>query len=113
MFAWNGIKILFNEEPNARIHLMISILAIIAGIFLNISSTEWLIVILSIGLVFALEIINASIENLANLISMETNAQIKRIKDLTAAAVLTASVASAIVGLIVFVPKLLKLFIEN
>lgn len=111
-YAWNGLKILFREEHNARVHLVFSILAVCMGLFLEISAMEWLVVTISIGFVVALEIINTSVENIANLISLETNHQIKRIKDLSAAAVFIASITSVIVGLIVFGSKLLKLFVE-
>nr|MBC7613131.1 diacylglycerol kinase family protein [Pseudopedobacter sp.] len=108
-YAFNGLKILFKEEHNARVHLFIAILAILAGLILKISAIEWVAVILVIGLVFITEIINTSIENIADFISTERHPKIKVIKDLAAAAVILSAIVSVIIGLLIFLPKLLAL----
>lgn len=105
-YAFNGLKILFTKEHNARIHLVIAITSIVIGITLNISPIEWTIVLVLIALVFSLEIINTAIEYLCNFISPEWHKVIKDIKDLSAAAVLVAAIISIICGIIIFVPKL-------
>ncbi|MBC7653927.1 MAG: diacylglycerol kinase family protein, partial [Oligoflexus sp.] len=74
-----------------------------------ISAIEWLAVILVIGLVFITEIINTSIENIADFISPERHPKIKVIKDLAAAAVILSAIVSVIIGLLIFLPKLLAL----
>jgi len=79
---------------------------LIAGILFQISTLEWAIVLFCIGWVFALELINSAIENTADLVSKEKNDAIKKIKDLSAGAVLVAAIASATIGLIIFLPKL-------
>jgi diacylglycerol kinase len=107
-FAFNGIKILFREEHNSIIHLISGICALIAGFVLNISLVEWIAIVFAIGLVLTLEIINSSIENIADFISAEQHEKIKKIKDLSAAGVLTASITALIIGLIVFIPKILN-----
>jgi len=109
-YALNGMKILFREEHNARIHLFISICVIIAGVLLNISAMEWIAVVFAIGLVFSLEIMNSSIENMADFVSAEKHNWIKKIKDLAAAGVLIGAIAAVVIGLIVFVPKIWGLF---
>lgn len=106
-YAFEGFKILFQEEHNARIHLVAAILAVALGFFFKISTAEWLVIIIVIGLVFITEIINSSIENMADFISPEKHFQIKRIKDLAAAAVLFSAIVSVIIGLVIFVPKLI------
>lgn len=108
IFALNGLKILILEEHNARIHLVAAILVIIAGILLKISNVEWLAIIFSIGLVFALETINSAIENLADFISPDKNDQIKKVKDLSAGAVLIGAIAALVNGLIIFIPKIIS-----
>jgi diacylglycerol kinase len=108
-YAFNGLRILIKEEHNARIHLFATICVIIAGLFFNISMNEWIGVIFSIGLVFSLEIINSSIENIADFISPEKHEMIKRIKDLSASGVLISAITALIIGLIIFIPKILKL----
>jgi undecaprenol kinase/diacylglycerol kinase (ATP) len=108
-YAFNGLIILIREEHNARIHLIAAVLAIILGFVLEISLTEWISIIFAIGLVVSLEIINSAIENIADYISPENNKQIKRIKDLAAAGVLVGAIASVCIGLIIFLPKIIKI----
>jgi len=105
-YAFNGLKILIKEEHNARIHLLATISVIIAGYIFKISTNEWLAVILSIGFVFSMEIINSAIENMADFISTMKDERIKRIKDLSAAAVLVASLSALIIGILIFLPKI-------
>jgi diacylglycerol kinase len=105
-YAFNGLKILIKEEHNARIHLFITCCVLIAGVVFKISIVEWITVIFCIGLVFALELINSAIENTADFISKEKNETIKKIKDLSAGAVLIAAIASAVIGLIIFLPRI-------
>jgi diacylglycerol kinase (ATP) len=109
-YALNGLKILVREEHNARIHLFATICVVVAGIALKISETEWIAVVFAIGLVIALEAINSSIENIADFVSPEKHNWIKKIKDLSAAGVLIGSIAAAVVGFIIFIPKILSLF---
>ena len=111
-YAINGIKILFREEPNAKIHLFATICVLIAGFAFRISGGEWMAVIFCIGLVIALEAINSAIENMADFVSPEKHETIKKVKDLAAGAVLIGAVAAAIVGVIVFLPKILEFFIQ-
>jgi diacylglycerol kinase len=106
-FAFNGLKILFREEHNSWIHLLSSISIIIAGFYYKLSGNEWLAIVIVIGSVFMAEIINTAIENLSDFVSPEKSEQIKRIKDLSAAAVLMSAFAAIIVGLIVFLPKII------
>ena len=107
-YALNGLKILIKEEHNARIHLLAACCVSIAGVVFQISAPEWLAIIFCIGWVFALELINSAIENTANVISKEKNETIKKIKDLSAGAVLVAAIASAVIGLIIFLPKVFE-----
>lgn len=108
-YAFNGLKILIKEEHNARIHIFAACFVLIAGLILKISRAEWMAIIFCIGLVIALELVNSAIENTADLISMERNETIKKIKDLSAGAVLIAAIASAVIGLIIFAPKVFNL----
>ena len=108
-FAFNGIRILFVNEHNAWIHLAAAMLVIIAGIVLKISISEWLAVLIAIGLVFTSEAINTSIEKLSDFISPERQSSIKEVKDLASAGVLISAITALIIGLIVFAPKILTL----
>jgi len=109
-FAGVGIYNLFRYENNARIHLLACLLVVVAGIFFEISTTEWSLIIILIALVWAAEAFNTSIEKLADVVSAEYHPGIKVVKDTAAAAVLILAIAAVLVGAIIFVPKLLLLF---
>lgn len=108
--AFNGLKILIKEEHNSRIHLLAALLVIIASIIFKLSAIEWVAVIFATGFVFVSEIFNSAIENITDFISPLKNETIKKIKDLAAAGVLISSFTSLVIGSIIFLPKLLKLF---
>ena len=105
-FAFNGLKILIKEEHNSRIHVLAAIVVFIAGYFVQLSALEWIAIVFAIGMVIALEIFNSAIENICDFISPGQDDTIKKIKDLSAAGVLVGAITAAIIGLIVFVPKI-------
>ncbi len=107
--AANGIDQAIKQEPNMRIHVVAAGTAIATGCILGLSAIEWGVVIGCIVLVISLELINTAIETLCDLISLEFNSQIKLIKDVAAGAVLIAAVGSAIIGIIIFLPKIIHL----
>ena len=109
-YAFNGLKVLFQEEHNARIHLFATICVIIAGVLLKLSPLEWVAVAFAIGLVFSGEIFNSAIEDLSDVVCPERDERIKKVKDLAAAAVLVNAITAAAIGLLVFVPKIIQLF---
>lgn len=106
-YAWNGWKILIREEHNSWIHIFVTLCVLIAGWVLKISACEWIAVIFCIGWVMALEMLNSAMENMADFVSPEKHTMIKKIKDLSAGAVLVGAIASAIIGLIIFLPKIM------
>jgi diacylglycerol kinase (ATP) len=97
---------LLRNEHNARIHLVIFLGVIIAGLVFRISSIDWILVIISSGLVFISECFNTAIENISDQVTTELNENIKKAKDVAAAGVLIAAIVSFIVGLIVFLPRI-------
>ena len=88
---------------------MLGLIAVILSYVLKISKLEFIIVIITIGLVLALELVNTSIENVVNMITKEYSPEAKVAKDIAAASVLIAAFIAIIVGAIIFVPKLLLL----
>lgn len=108
-YAFNGLRVLIIEEHNARIHLMATILVLIAGVFFKISVIEWGMIAFSIGFVFLMEAINSAIENLSDFVSPNKHKLIKKVKDLSAAAVLISAITSLIIGCLVFIPKIINL----
>ena len=109
-YAFNGLKVLFAEEHNSRIHLFATVCVIIAGALLKLSVLEWAAVAFAVGLVFSGEIFNSAIEDLSDVVCPERDDRIKKVKDLAAAAVLGNAIAAAVIGLLVFVPKIIQLF---
>ena len=109
-YALNGLKIVFREEHNARIHLIVSLIVIACGFIFHISTVEWIIICFAIGLVISMEIINSAIENLSDFVSPEYHKLIKKVKDLSAAAVLVCTILSVVIGILVFLPKIAHLF---
>lgn len=110
IYAFNGLRIFIKEEYNSRIHFIAALCVLTASFIFRISVYEWLAVIFASGLVISLELINTAIEEIADFISPEKNEKIKKIKDLSAAGVLVGAVTAFIIGLIVFILRLLLLF---
>lgn len=105
-FAFRGLWSLLKNEHNSRIHLIAAIIAICTGVILKISIIEWSILILVIGIVFLTELLNSSLENLADIIDPEWNEHIKKAKDYAAAAVLISAIIALIAGGLIFIPKI-------
>lgn len=109
-YAFNGIRLLITREHNARIHCFATVCVILAGILLGLSKMEWVGVVIVIGAVLAAEAVNSAIEAMADFVSPQYSEAIKRTKDLAAGAVLLMAIAAAIVGGIIFFPKLMALW---
>lgn len=108
--AFTGLKDCLLHEKNFRIQYVIALIVIIAGLFFSLSETEWLIIFLCFAIVLSFEIINSAIEKLCDLVCPEFNLTIKKVKDISASAVLLASIISFIIGCIIFLPKVVALF---
>ena len=109
-YAFRGIVHMFMREQNAWIHALAVIVVTVAGISVQLSKTEWLFVILSIGLVLMAEAFNTAIEQLANAVSETYNEKLKNAKDVAAGAVLLAATTAALIGLLVFIPHIIEIF---
>lgn len=108
-YAFQGIKTAYKNEPNLRIHTTIAILALIAGALLKLSILEWLLLAFTIFYVITLELLNTVLENVVDLVSPEIKGHAKVAKDVSAAGVLLAAILSVIVGLVLFLPKIIAL----
>ncbi len=109
-YAFNGLKVLFAEEHNSRIHLVAAVLVIALGWTLKLSSPEWVVISLVIGAVFAAELFNSAIENLADHIAPQKSEKIKKVKDMAAAAVLVSAITAVVVACLIFLPKIWEMF---
>ncbi|MBA4853115.1 diacylglycerol kinase family protein [Emticicia sp. BO119] len=105
-FAFQGIWVLMHEN-NARFHFFATIVVILTGFLVGLSNTEWSIISIMIGLVWAAEAFNTAIEKLCDFVTTAQHPIIGKVKDLSAAAVLIISCIAVIIGIIIFLPKIL------
>lgn len=106
-FAWHGLQTCFTSETNFKIHILFAAIATVFGFVLKISAAEWLAIIFCIALVIAMEMINTAIEKLCDVVQKEVHPQIKKVKDIAAGAVMLAACSSLLVGVIIFLPKII------
>lgn len=106
--ALAGLLFLFRTQRNFRIHLAATVLVILAGIWLKISLLSWVLIVFAIGLVWISEAFNTALECFFDLIEPQENLLVKAGKDTAAAAVLIASILSAVIGIFVFGPLILQ-----
>ena len=103
-YAINGLLQLFRLEPNAKLHTLATVGVIIAGLLRHIGHWQWVALIFAIGLVWITESLNTCIEKLCDFCcENKFHPAIKIIKDISAAAVLIAAIASVATGIIVFI----------
>src|SRR5690606_8670123 len=108
--AFSGIANTIKTEANMKFHLLAAAIAVAMGIFLQISSSEWLWIFLAIFLVMGAETMNTAIESLSNRVSPEYHPLIKSTKDAAAGAVLLMALFSLVCGLFIFLPKIIATF---
>jgi diacylglycerol kinase len=101
-YAWQGITAAWREQRNLKVQFIAGILTITAGFYFGITHMEWCIVLITIGIVFSLELINTAIENLVNLVTQERMPLAGKIKDIAAGAVLIFSIVAVMIGVIIF-----------
>ncbi|MCR4992131.1 MAG: diacylglycerol kinase family protein [Lachnospiraceae bacterium] len=111
-YAFEGIGNTILHERNMQIHCMVTILVIIFGFILKISMIEWYVCLVLFALVMSLELVNTSMEAVVDLVTEERKPLAKKAKDAAAGAVLMSAIIAAILGGIIFFPKL-WLFILN
>lgn len=108
LFALRGIHLALRTQHNLWIHIAAIVVVLSAGFVLELSTLEWGFLIFAIGLVLTAEIFNTSIEFLVDWIAPERDDQAKRIKDLAAGGVLLAAVTAAVIGALIFLPKIIS-----
>ena len=106
-YAFQGIFNTIRTERNIKIHCAAAILVTIFGIWLQISKTEWMICFILFGLILALELVNTAVEATVDLFTEERKPLAKKAKDAAAGAVLFVAIFAAVIGILIFIPKLL------
>ncbi len=104
--AWRGVMLLFKTTHNAWLHLFFAFLVVCLGFFFSISHAEWLAIVFAIGIVIVAEAFNTAIEIDIDLTSPEYHPYARDTKDVAAGAVLLAAIMAAIIGIIIFLPKI-------
>ena len=101
-YAIHGFLAAFKEQLNLRIHVLAAVVVVGLGFYFRITTTDWVLILILIGLVLAAELFNTALENLTDLVTKEYHPLAGKAKDMAASAVLVLSVVSAIVGFIIF-----------
>lgn len=111
-YAFAGVRHLLCTQRNAQIHSFFGSFAVILGFLLQIGREEWLVLLLTIGLVFTAEGVNTAIEAVVDLASPDYHPLAKVAKDVAAGTVLLAAITALVIGLVLFIPHLLPLLNE-
>ena len=106
-YAIEGFISSFKTERNMKIHVLAMIIVIALGIFFKLNAIEWCFIAIAIATVISGELFNTAIETVVDMISPEKNPKAKLVKDIAAAAVLALAIGAAVVGMIIFIPKLM------
>lgn len=109
-YALQGWVAFFSKEKHGQIQALVAVLVITGGFYFSISKTEWLVVLGCIGMVLSLEMVNTAIEKLADQTHPGHHPQIGLVKDVSAGAVLWASLISVIIGAVIFLPLVIAKF---
>lgn len=108
-YAWNGLLELWRTEKNFKVHCIASIIVFIVSFLLRLSIIEWSIILLTIGMVFVTEAFNTAVERLIDYLRPEKHPLAGFIKDVAAGGVLIAVIMSVVIGILIFMPKIIAL----
>ena len=107
--AFQGLVYALRTQKNAQIHLVATVIVLLLGYALKISIIEFMIILLCVSFVWAAELLNTAIESLVDLCSPDYHPFARISKDLAAAAVLISALASAVIGFLIFIPRIINL----
>lgn len=110
VYAFRGILYLLRTQHNAWIHVGFALIASGLGVYFSINRLEWIAIIICIGMVLAAEGFNTAIELLCDARFTDYDKRAEQIKDTAAGAVLVVSIAAAVIGTIIFLPRLVMFF---
>jgi diacylglycerol kinase (ATP) len=110
-YAFSGLHYLLRTQPNARIHVAITVGVVVLGLWLGLSWSDWAVIAVTTGLVFVAEALNTALEAVVDLASPERHPLAATAKDVAAGAVTLAALVAVIVGLLVLGPLLWARFV--
>lgn len=108
VYAGKGVRHALYSQPNFRLEVAACVAVVASGFAFGITRTEWMLCVLCMGAVLVAELMNTGVEALTDLASPEIHPLAGKAKDAAAGAVLVAALASAVVGLIIFVPYITR-----
>lgn len=103
-YAFSGIRQVFVNERNFRLHIIIALFIIGLGFYYGISATQWIVLTLTIGLVLVCELTNTIVEDLLDIVSPAYSEEVKVLKDIAAGLVLISAIVAIVVGALIFIP---------
>lgn len=106
-YALRGLLLLLRTEASIKVQFVIALMVTAAGFYFGISSTEWMIQLLAIGLVLGVEGLNTAVEKLADFVHPDHHKKIGFVKDVSAGAVMFVSLMAFVVGLLIYIPKVI------
>lgn len=107
-YAGRGIVSLLRSQHNAWIHAAASVAVVALGFYVELSRSEWCLVVLAMTVVWSAEAVNTAFEALCDVASPDLHPLVERAKDIAAGSVLLAAAGAAVVGVLVFGPHLLR-----
>ena len=108
--AIKGVRYVFTHEKNFGIQVVFAIITVALGVFFGLSVHEWVIIILTIGIVLVLELVNSALELLIDIVVPRLQEKAGAVKDIMAGAVLCAAIMASVVGVCIFFPYVVELF---
>ena len=108
-YSIEGLDYAYKNEQSLLVHFIVTTLVVLMGIFFNINVTEWLFCVCMFGFVMGAELLNTAIEAVVDMVMPDIHPLAKIAKDTASAAVFILSIMTAIVGLIIFLPKIFLL----
>lgn len=109
-YAWAGIQYGVKTQRNMKVHVVCSLLAVSISLYLGMSPVEWAVLFLTLSGVMTCEMVNTALETTLDRISLEQHPLIRIAKDVSAGAVLIQAVFAVLIGLCLWLPKLIFLF---
>ncbi|MGI5868712.1 MAG: diacylglycerol kinase family protein [Kiritimatiellia bacterium] len=107
-YAFRGVGALVETQHNAWFHALATVVVAAAGLSFRLSRDEWCWIVLAITVVWMAEALNTAIEFLADAAVPHQHPLVGKAKDVAAGAVLFAAIGAAVIGSLVFLPRLVK-----
>ncbi|MBK9525957.1 MAG: diacylglycerol kinase family protein [Bacteroidetes bacterium] len=104
-----GLAAAYRSQFNMRFHVAVTVLVLAASFYFQLAPLEWCVILFCIGSVIVAELLNTSLEVTVDIASPQIQEKAGLAKDIAAAAVLIAAIMSVIIGLIIFIPRILPL----